>query len=218
MQLEERQRRAEENVFNSVFRNREGYRETRQELEAAGIEPMELDEIQRMEWRNSRRLLRQFGDRALQNINMLRLILNIDGDRDPEDTDEMRVMLFTRIQSVKYNLQEHGHADSCPICCGEFEEKQSVKLLPKCEHIFHEDCIEKWILKAKHRYICCPVCRVNIKEELAAQEEDKAIESQEETKDEEMGKNNESGNSSKSDDVDNMNLLNVTEDNSETLA
>jgi hypothetical protein len=149
-----RRRREEENVFNSVFRNREGYTEARQELEAAGIQSSELDEIQRMELRNARRLLNQFGSRALQNINMLRLILNIDGDRDPEDTEEQRVILFTKIASLPYNQEKHSHAESCPICCVDFDEDQYIKILPKCNHIFHEDCIEKWILKAKNRYIC----------------------------------------------------------------
>lgn len=149
-----RRRREEETVFNSVFRNREGYTEARQELEAAGIQSSELDEIQRMELRNARRLLNQFGSRALQNINMLRLILNIDGDRDPEDTEEQRVILFTKIASLPFNKEKHSHAESCPICCVDFDEDQYIKILPKCNHIFHEDCIEKWILKAKNRYIC----------------------------------------------------------------
>lgn len=89
----EHRRRIDENIFGSVVRSREGYRETRQELESAGIEPAELDQLQQMEWRNTRRLLSRFGNRALQNINLLRIILNIDGDRDPEDTDENRVSL-----------------------------------------------------------------------------------------------------------------------------
>jgi hypothetical protein len=89
----------ENNIFDSVIRNREGYEEARREVESAGISVIEFEEIQRAELRNARRLLRSFGTRALENINMLRLILNIDGDRNPEDTEENRVMLFTMIQS-----------------------------------------------------------------------------------------------------------------------
>ena len=60
----EQQRRADENAFNTLFISREGYTEARQEIKAAGIESGELDEIQRMEWRNVRQLLSNFGSRA----------------------------------------------------------------------------------------------------------------------------------------------------------
>lgn len=113
----EAQRRNAENTFNTLFTSRQGYNEARQEIEAAGIQSVELDEIQRMEWNNARQLLSQFGAQALQNINMLRLILNIDGERrNPEDTDEHRVILYSRIKTLVYEKEKHGHADSCSIC------------------------------------------------------------------------------------------------------
>ncbi|CAI2366022.1 unnamed protein product [Moneuplotes crassus] len=165
----------EDQVFNNVFAVREGYRETRQELEAAGISPQELDEIQRIEIRNVRRALGQFGQRALENINMVRTMLNIDGDRDPDDTEENRIILFTKITSLPFNKEKHGEYETCTICCGEFEEEKYIKVLPKCSHIFHEECIEGWILKAKHQMICCPICRTNIKEEIDLQYQEEGI-------------------------------------------
>ena len=166
----ELQRRFDENIFQSVIRNREGYREVRQEIESAGIHGGELDEIQRMEWQNARNILRQIGNGHFHNINFLRLLLNIDGDRNPEDTDENRVIIYSRIKCIKYDKSKLGNSDSCSICWNDFENNESVKILPKWAHIFHEDCIEKWILKARHNNICCPVWRVNIKEELDAEE------------------------------------------------
>lgn len=110
-------RREHENqVFDGVFAEREGYSEAREEMEAAGIDPTELDEIQRMEVRNARRVLGHFGSRALQNMNMLRMLFNIDGDRDPEDTEENRVILFTKIASLPFNREKHGGSESCVIC------------------------------------------------------------------------------------------------------
>ena len=132
----EQQRRADENAFITLFRSREGYSEARQEIEAAGIGPGELDEIQRMEWRNARQLLSNFGSRALQNINLLRIIMNIDGDRNPDDTDENRVLLFTRIKSLIFEKEKHGDVDSWSICWNDFHDKEQVKILPKWAHIF----------------------------------------------------------------------------------
>jgi len=111
----EEQRLREENIFNTVFRNREGYREAREELESAGITTQELDMIQRYEMNNARRLLRNFGNRALENINLLRLILNVEGDRNPDDTEENRVILFTRLETIPYEKAKHGDLDSCAI-------------------------------------------------------------------------------------------------------
>ena len=96
--------------------------------------------------------------------------MNIDGDRDSDDTDENRVLLYTRIKSLIFEKEKHGDVDSCSICWNDFHVKEQVKILPKWAHIFHEDWIEKWILKAKHSNIKCPVWRVNIKEELDIEE------------------------------------------------
>lgn len=112
----ELQRRFDENIFQSVIRNREGYREVRQEIESAGIHGGELDEIQRMEWQNARNILRQIGNGNFHNINFLRLLLNIDGDRNPEDTDENRVIIYSRIRCIKYDKSKLGNSDSCSIC------------------------------------------------------------------------------------------------------
>jgi len=108
----QRTRDSEDQLFDRVFASRDGYSEAREEIEAAGINPDEIEEVQRMELRNATRLLGHLGSRALQNINMLRLLLNIDGDRDPEDTEENRVILFTKITSLPFNSEKHGDSES----------------------------------------------------------------------------------------------------------
>jgi hypothetical protein len=116
----EEQREHEEHIFNSVFRNREGYSETREELEQAGIDPSEIEALQRVELYNARRMLRNFGNRALENINMLRMILNVDGDRNPEDIEANRVMLLTRLQAITYDKTKNGDLEPCAICYSEY--------------------------------------------------------------------------------------------------
>jgi len=51
---------------------------------------------------------------------------------------------------------------TCPICLGNFEEKESVKLLP-CGHGFHPECIEPWIADCKDS---CPICRQSVRDKL----------------------------------------------------
>ncbi|XP_020581001.1 E3 ubiquitin-protein ligase ATL6-like [Phalaenopsis equestris] len=45
----------------------------------------------------------------------------------------------------------------CAICLNEFEEEDTIRLLPKCDHVFHQECIDAWL--ATH--VTCPVCRTN---------------------------------------------------------
>ncbi|KAA8527993.1 hypothetical protein F0562_035138 [Nyssa sinensis] len=54
------------------------------------------------------------------------------------------------------NLNEE--AAQCYICLVEYEEGDSVRILP-CHHEFHRTCIDKW-LKEIHRV--CPLCRGDI--------------------------------------------------------
>jgi ankyrin repeat protein len=47
--------------------------------------------------------------------------------------------------------------EKCPICLSEFELDDTICNL-KCNHIFHDNCIESWIEKVE----CCPMCRREI--------------------------------------------------------
>ncbi|XP_051117958.1 E3 ubiquitin-protein ligase RING1-like [Andrographis paniculata] len=46
----------------------------------------------------------------------------------------------------------------CSVCLNEFEEDESLRLLPKCSHAFHLSCIDTWLRAHKN----CPVCRAPI--------------------------------------------------------
>jgi len=43
----------------------------------------------------------------------------------------------------------------CPICLAEFEEGEKVRVIPKCNHGFHLECIDKWLVS----HSSCPMCR-----------------------------------------------------------
>ncbi|KAL2321308.1 hypothetical protein Fmac_030277 [Flemingia macrophylla] len=58
---------------------------------------------------------------------------------------------FFRFSSLK------GSKDGleCAVCLSKFEDVEVLRLLPKCKHAFHIDCIDNWLEK----HSSCPICR-----------------------------------------------------------
>ena len=53
----------------------------------------------------------------------------------------------------------------CAICLNEFEDDETLRLLPKCDHVFHPHCIGAWL----EAHVTCPVCRTNLAEQVAVE-------------------------------------------------
>ncbi|PGH01575.1 hypothetical protein GX51_05140 [Blastomyces parvus] len=51
----------------------------------------------------------------------------------------------------------------CPICTDDFVKGQDVRLLP-CQHKFHPECVDPWLINVSGT---CPLCRVNLNPEEA---------------------------------------------------
>lgn len=46
----------------------------------------------------------------------------------------------------------------CAVCLCEFEPEDKLRLLPKCSHAFHMECIDTWLLS----HSTCPLCRASL--------------------------------------------------------
>ncbi|KAF7838085.1 RING-H2 finger protein ATL13 [Senna tora] len=46
----------------------------------------------------------------------------------------------------------------CAVCLCEFEPDDNLRLLPKCSHAFHMECIDTWLLS----HSTCPLCRASL--------------------------------------------------------
>ncbi|XP_064869160.1 E3 ubiquitin-protein ligase Arkadia-like isoform X3 [Oncorhynchus nerka] len=55
--------------------------------------------------------------------------------------------------------------EKCTICLSILEEGEDVRRLP-CMHLFHQLCVDQWLLTNKK----CPICRVDIEAQLSAVE------------------------------------------------
>ena len=48
---------------------------------------------------------------------------------------------------------------SCSICIEDFEKGETIRLLPRCGHAFHTECILPWLTE---RQGCCPCCKEDV--------------------------------------------------------
>ncbi|XP_054807839.1 RING-H2 finger protein ATL2-like [Prosopis cineraria] len=60
------------------------------------------------------------------------------------------------IQSVPvFVYSAHSDPAECAVCLSEFQENESGRVLPKCNHTFHVECIDMWF----QSHSTCPLCR-----------------------------------------------------------
>ncbi|KAJ9183924.1 hypothetical protein P3X46_007718 [Hevea brasiliensis] len=64
---------------------------------------------------------------------------------------------FFRFSSLK------GSKDGleCVVCLSKFEDVEVLRLLPKCKHAFHINCVDQWLEK----HSSCPLCRCKVSAE-----------------------------------------------------
>lgn len=59
----------------------------------------------------------------------------------------------------KFAYKKSGEVDGpvveCAVCLSGLEEGEMARLLPNCNHMFHEQCIDMWL----HSNSTCPICR-----------------------------------------------------------
>ncbi|GAB4831058.1 hypothetical protein Ancab_005070 [Ancistrocladus abbreviatus] len=70
----------------------------------------------------------------------------------------------TIIQSLPILLHQSSATDTiteseCCICLGVFEDGDKVKVLPDCQHRYHCDCVDRWLISHSN----CPLCRISIR-------------------------------------------------------
>ncbi|KAK4280369.1 hypothetical protein QN277_012000 [Acacia crassicarpa] len=70
---------------------------------------------------------------------------------DQKVLDTFPVLVYSTIKDLKMGKG----ALECAVCLNEFKDNETLRLLPKCNHVFHPSCIEAWLSS----HVTCPVCR-----------------------------------------------------------
>lgn len=46
----------------------------------------------------------------------------------------------------------------CTVCLSEYTDSDTLRMLSVCHHVFHQDCIDKWLASRTS----CPICRSDL--------------------------------------------------------
>lgn len=53
-------------------------------------------------------------------------------------------------------FESNSESESCAICLEELERGDEIRVLRRCMHVFHKECIDEWL---PNRSVMCPICR-----------------------------------------------------------
>ncbi|KAJ3696236.1 hypothetical protein LUZ60_001613 [Juncus effusus] len=68
--------------------------------------------------------------------------------------ESLPVIRFGALKGEKDGLE-------CAVCLGQFEPVEPLRILPKCRHGFHVECVDTWL----DAHSTCPLCRVRVEPE-----------------------------------------------------
>ncbi|KAJ8628673.1 hypothetical protein MRB53_021996 [Persea americana] len=75
---------------------------------------------------------------------------------EPAVIDSLPTFQYSAVKGLKLGSESL----ECAVCLNEFEDDETLRLLPKCSHVFHPDCIDSWLVS----HTTCPVCRSDLVE------------------------------------------------------
>ncbi|KAK4851864.1 hypothetical protein QYF36_019028 [Acer negundo] len=73
---------------------------------------------------------------------------------DPTVIEKFPTLVYSEVKVLKIGKG----ALECAVCLCEFEDDETLRLIPKCDHVFHPECIDAWLSS----HTTCPVCRANL--------------------------------------------------------
>nr|XP_009630721.1 E3 ubiquitin-protein ligase ATL23-like [Nicotiana tomentosiformis] len=92
-----------------------------------------------------------------ENVTQGELRVHAAGNATQEGLSAVQLGKLPRITSGEFESE-----NECAICLGEIETEQIATLIPGCNHVFHQGCVNTWL--SKHPF--CPICRKKLELDL----------------------------------------------------
>ncbi|CAI8585816.1 unnamed protein product [Vicia faba] len=86
---------------------------------------------------------------------------NADGERDLQERKNSGIgrTVVDLLPAFKFgSLRGQKQGLECAVCLTGFEDHEILRLLPKCKHAFHMECVDTWLDK----HSTCPLCRYKV--------------------------------------------------------
>lgn len=102
--------------------------------------------------------------RGRESRPMFEIESRVDLEQPEHQVSGLEQIVVSAIPTMKYDQEAFSSLEDaqCSICLGEYQEKEVLRIMPKCGHSFHLSCIDTWLRKQS----TCPVCRLPLKESL----------------------------------------------------
>ncbi|KAI3828685.1 hypothetical protein L1987_02793 [Smallanthus sonchifolius] len=85
-----------------------------------------------------------------------RIVFYVDSNRAvPSLAGGLDASVLKSLPVFVYTPESDGSLPECAVCLSEFEAGETGRILPKCKHSFHTDCIDMWFGSNS----TCPLCR-----------------------------------------------------------
>ncbi|KAL0457436.1 UNVERIFIED_CONTAM: RING-H2 finger protein ATL2 [Sesamum latifolium] len=99
---------------------------------------------------------RQLERRRQRRISRTQIVLYADSRLPGSAVDRgLELPVLNSLPVFLYSLKSEQPPVECAVCLSEFEDREIVRLLPKCNHSFHIECIDMWF----RSHSTCPLCR-----------------------------------------------------------
>lgn len=113
--------------------------------------------------RRRRRRARDDADSVTAFQGQLQQLFHLhDAGVDQAFIDALPVFLYRNVVDGDGDGEGKDPFD-CAVCLCEFSPDDQLRLLPKCSHAFHLECIDTWLLS----HSTCPLCRRSLLAELS---------------------------------------------------
>ncbi|XP_057767309.1 RING-H2 finger protein ATL43-like [Salvia miltiorrhiza] len=81
-------------------------------------------------------------------------LARVDSGVNRKVIQQLPLFRFASLRGQKDGLE-------CAVCLTRFEAEEVLRLLPKCKHAFHVECVDTWL----DRHSTCPLCRYRVRPE-----------------------------------------------------
>ncbi|GER26419.1 RING/U-box superfamily protein [Striga asiatica] len=100
--------------------------------------------------------------RRMETQLMIENDLRIDLELPEHRITGLEPVAVNAIPTLKFNREAFSSFEDpqCTICLSEYQDKEVLRIMPKCGHSFHISCIDVWLRK----HATCPVCRLSLQD------------------------------------------------------